>query len=156
MKQNVPGWYGVGTALKEMMKDGQGEELKDLFKNSMFFRALLDNSMQSLSKTFFPLTEHLKSHTTFGTIWTMIKEEFDLTVQMILEVSNMHALMDSNPEIKQSIALREKIVLPLLTIQQFALQEINDSDGTKYEEDKLKKLVVRSLFGIINATRNSA
>ncbi len=156
MKQNVPGWYGVGTALKEMMREGQAEELNDLFKNSMFFRALLDNSMQSLSKTFFPLTEHLKSHDTFGSIWTLIKEEFDLTVQMILEVSQMESLMESSPHIKQSIGLREKIVLPLLTIQQFALQEINESNGSKYDEDQLRKIVIRSLFGIINATRNSA
>lgn len=156
MKQNVPGWYGVGTAINEMIEKGEEEKLKALYRESMFFRALLDNSMQSLSKTFFPLTKHLENHERFGDIWVMIKEEFDLTIKMILIVSDMSSLMESHPEIKQSIALREKIVLPLLTIQQFALQEINDGSSDRYEGDILRKLVVRSLFGIINATRNSA
>lgn len=156
MKQNVPGWYGVGTALNEMIEKGEGDELKKLFRESMFFRALLDNSMQSLSKTFFPLTEYLRSHEKFGDIWVTIKSEFDLTVKTILIISDTDSLMASTPEIKQSIALREKIVLPLLTIQQFALQMLNDESSKKYDENVLRKLIVRSLFGIINATRNSA
>jgi phosphoenolpyruvate carboxylase len=51
-------------------------------------------------------------------------------------------------------------VLPLLTIQQFALQQIQMlKKSKKIDTDLLKvyeKLVVRSLYGNINASRNSA
>jgi len=55
--------------------------------------------------------------------------------------------------------MREKIVLPLLTIQQYAMAKTRDPDGNNVsEEDKqiYQKLVMRCSFGIINAGRNSA
>ena len=61
---------------------------------------------------------------------------------------------------KASIDMREDIVLPLLTIQQFALrkiQEIQKSEKPNTELLKIyEKMVTRSLFGNINASRNSA
>ena len=55
--------------------------------------------------------------------------------------------------------MREDIVLPLLTIQQYALMMINLIKEFN-SEDKLlpvyEKLVTRSLFGNTNASRNSA
>jgi phosphoenolpyruvate carboxylase len=48
--------------------------------------------------------------------------------------------------------MREKIVLPLLTIQQYALGKLHQ----KGSDEILEKMVTRSLFGNINASRNSA
>jgi phosphoenolpyruvate carboxylase len=55
--------------------------------------------------------------------------------------------------------MRENIVLPLLTIQQYALKQIQDlqkTDGNIKEIEVYEKMVMRSLFGNINASRNSA
>ena len=60
---------------------------------------------------------------------------------------------------KASIEIREKIVLPLLTIQQFALKQIQELQNSEGNEEKIavyEKMVMRSLFGNINASRNSA
>jgi phosphoenolpyruvate carboxylase len=61
--------------------------------------------------------------------------------------------MQDEPLNKSSVQMREKIVLPLLTIQQFALNKIHLESEFKsiYEQ-----IVMRSLFGNINASRNSA
>ena len=68
--------------------------------------------------------------------------------------------MQDYPESKASIEVREEIVLPLLTIQQYALKKVKDLDGnTKAEQSKravYEKIITRSLFGNINASRNSA
>ena len=61
--------------------------------------------------------------------------------------------MEEEPFSKASIAIREKIVLPLLTIQQYALQQIIKGDKNT---EVYKKIVTRSLYGNINASRNSA
>ena len=61
--------------------------------------------------------------------------------------------MEEEPISRQSILMREHIVLPLLVIQQFALQKIGE--GSPYS-DLYEKIVVRSLYGNINASRNSA
>ena len=81
--------------------------------------------------------------------------EFELSIRMILDLSSMPELMENNPSIRESIKLREKIVLPLITVQQFALMALRNSTD-KANEPTYRKLIVRCMFGIINAARNSA
>ena len=109
--------------------------------------------MMSLCKTYFPLTSYMKEDKTFGEFWNVLHDEFLLSKEMMLQVSGYKSLMEEEPISRQSIKIREKIVLPLLTIQQYALQKIaaNPSSSEVY-----KKMVVRSLYGNINASRNSA
>jgi phosphoenolpyruvate carboxylase len=157
MKQNIPGFYGVGTALRELKRQGKMRELKQLFRDSLFFRTLLSNSMMSLTKCYYPATAYLAKDKDFGEFWKIMHAEFKLSTSMILEVSGLHELMENNPVNRDSVKLRERIVLPLITIQQFALYQLRNLDGkTKQYEANYRKLVVRCMFGIINAARNSA
>lgn len=157
MKQNIPGFYGVGTALKELKKQGKLPELKALFKHSLFFRTLLSNSMMSLTKTYYPATAYLGKDKEFSELWKKMNNEYKLSVQMLLEVSGYAELMDNTPMNRDSVKLRERIVMPLITIQQFALQHLRGLEPIdKQYEQTCRKLVIRCMFGIINAARNSA
>ena len=68
--------------------------------------------------------------------------------------------MENEPVGKASIDVRESIVLPLLTIQQYALKKIQDLENEPIKDENkvaiFEKIVTRSLFGNINASRNSA
>ncbi len=158
MKQNIPGFYGVGRALKHLKAEGKMKELKRLFRQSLFFRTLLGNSMMSLTKSYFPATTYLANDEEFGEFWNKLHEEYKLSIAMILEVSGLSELMENNPLNRDSVKLRERIVLPLITIQQFALQQLRSPDFPKEKEytKEYRKLVLRCMFGIINAARNSA
>ncbi|MCW5519066.1 phosphoenolpyruvate carboxylase [Aureitalea sp. L0-47] len=159
LKQNVPGFYGVGHALEEFKKAGAFDKVKALYNNSLFFRTLLENSMMSLSKSFFPLTAYMKDDPEFGEFWTIIYNEYRRTRELLLELSGYEELMEDSKAMKASIAVREQIVLPLLTIQQYALREIQKLRKEGASEKDLEvweKMVTRSLFGNINASRNSA
>lgn len=157
MKQNIPGFYGVGTAIKELKKQGKMPELKALFKHSLFFRTLLSNSMMSLTKTYYPATAYLAKDKEFSELWKKMFAEYKLAVQMLLEVSGFSELMENTPLNRDSVKLRERIVLPMITIQQFALQQLRNLDSAeKPYEQVYRKLVLRCMFGIINAARNSA
>jgi phosphoenolpyruvate carboxylase len=157
MKQNIPGFYGVGSALRELKRQGKMKDVKQLFKDSLFFRTLLSNSMMSLSKCYYPATAYLSKDKEFGEFWNMMFAEYKLSVSMILEVSGLSELMENTPVNRDSVKLRERIVLPLITIQQFALHQLRNLDAkNKEHEGQYRKLVVRCMFGIINAARNSA
>lgn len=157
MKQNIPGFYGVGTAIRELKKQGKLSDLKSLYKQSLFFRTLLSNSMMSLTKTYYPATAYLAKDKEFSEFWKKMFAEYKLSSQMILEVSGLAELMENNPLNRDSVKLRERIVLPLITIQQYALQQLRNIDATeKPYERNYQKLVLRCMFGIINAARNSA
>ncbi|MEZ4877223.1 MAG: phosphoenolpyruvate carboxylase [Flavobacterium sp.] len=157
MKQNVPGFYGVGTALKYFEDNNRWEEVQLLYENSLFFKTLLENSMMSLAKSFFPLTSYMKKDKEFGAFWQIIYDEFLETKRLLLKIAGHKELMDNYPDGKASIQIREQIVRPLLTIQQYALSQLRRG---KIDDVELKeiyeKLVVRSLFGNTNASRNSA
>jgi phosphoenolpyruvate carboxylase len=79
LKQNVTGYYGVGSALQQMEKEGKWPQVQKLYKNSLFFKTLLDNCEMSMLKSFFPLTEFLSNHEQFGELWNMIYDEYLLT-----------------------------------------------------------------------------
>ncbi|MCU7694565.1 phosphoenolpyruvate carboxylase [Haoranjiania flava] len=159
IKQNVTGYYGLGTALSVLEKKGKWKELKALYSSSLFFRALMDNSQMSMQKCFFPITRHQSEHPVYGEVWEMVHEEFLLTEKMVLKLAGESELMEKYPVEKMSIQMRERIVLPLLTIQQYAMHKVSEINARHSDSDfksTYEKMIMRCSFGIINAGRNSA
>ena len=157
MKQNIPGFYGVGSALKALGEQRGTSRLKSFYQDSLFFRTLLGNSMMSLTKTYYRATTYLAHDPEFGEFWKKMFSEYELSRQQVLEVSGLSGLMENNPGIRDSVRLRERIVLPLVAIQQFALMNLrNLAESNKMYELRYRKLIIRCMFGIINAARNSA
>ena len=156
MKQNVPGFYGVGTALQVLKEKGMWKEVQSLFNNIAFFRTLIDNSMMSMVKSNFAITKYVDKDPQFSAIWNTIKNEFILTTQLYLELSGGKSLMENDTVGKHSILLRDRIVLPLLTIQQYALGKMQEEGLSEASKNAYEKLLTRTMFGIINAARNSA
>ena len=159
MKQNVTGYYGVGFALEAMERKGRWNEVKQLYQNSSFFKTLLDNCEMAMLKSYFPLTAYLSDHPVFGEIWNKIYEEYERTRGYIFKLSGHRELMADYPVEQLSIQMRERIVLPLTTIQQYAMARIREMEEGKVPpalKEEFEKLVIRCSFGIINAGRNSA
>ncbi len=82
--------------------------------------------MMSMSKTYFPLTYYLRNDKVFGEFWQILYNEYVLSHEMLLEIADYKTLMEEEPLSRSSIKMRENIVLPLLTIQQYALQKIKE------------------------------
>lgn len=159
LKQNVPGFYGVGSALKKMDEEGKLASFQQLYKDSLFFRTLMENCEMAMLKSFFPLTAYLGKHKVFGELWQTIYDEYELTKQYITRLTGHSELMADYPVDQLSIQMRERIVLPLLTIQQYSLTKIREIDEQLIQSPMkavYEKLVMRCSFGIINAGRNSA
>jgi len=158
LKQNVPGFYGLGTALQVEYEKDKLQDCKKLYQDSIFFKALINNSAQSMSKSNFALTSYMKDDPKFGSFWQMIHKEYQLAKKLVLEVSGQKEFLEDNARSRRSIKLRENVVLPLLIIQQYALIQIQNlkRSGNTENLKEYEKMVMRSLFGNINASRNSA
>ena len=152
LKQNVPGFYGVGLSLEKFEESGRFDQVMALYENNAFFRTLVYNSMMSLTKSFFKLTAYMQNDPEYGPFWDQIYDEYQRAKKYLLKLTGQSELMENEPAGKASIMMREKIVLPLLTIQQYALGKLHK----KGSDEVLEKMVTRSLFGNINASRNSA
>jgi phosphoenolpyruvate carboxylase len=164
MKQNIAGYYGFGSALSVLNAQGKKNALSVLYQKSLFFRTLVQNSMQALSKSYLPLTHYIKKDKKFGKFWERIFEETVLTQKLLQEVSDQSKLLETVPVTQESIFLREQIVLPLLVTQHYALMKLrelkneNSSDSLETQEKitLFQKIIVKSLAANINASRNSA
>ena len=156
-KQNVPGFFGVGSSLNHFYNKDDFYSVEELYKNSSFFRTLIANSMMSLTKSFFKLTSYMQKDSKFGEFWKIIYDEYELSKKMILKLTNFEVLMEDQPAGRESIKVRESIVQPLITIQQYALNKIHENSNKNINDSEVyEKLVTRCLFGNINAARNSA
>jgi phosphoenolpyruvate carboxylase len=159
LKQNVPGFYGVGAALEKADAGGNLNEIKAMYEQNAFFKTLIDNCEMAMQKSFFPLTAFLENHPVYGEIRRKIFAEFELCRKYLALISGKSALMSDYPVEQQSVQTRERIVLPLTTIQQYAIGKIREIEENSPDDERkntFEKLAMRCSFGIINAGRNSA
>ncbi len=157
LKQNVPGFYGVGTAIHNL--ETEIDEIAKMYRSNLFFKALIDNCEMAMQKSFFPLTAFLENDVEYGEMWRKIHDEYELCRKYLSLITGTDALMAALPLEQQSVRTRERIVLPLVTIQQYALTCLRGMETDLTNDDvrsDYEKLVVRCSFGIINAGRNSA
>ena len=93
-------------------------------------------------------------------MWQMIHAEYELTKQYLFKITGNNELMADYPVEQLSVQMRERIVLPLTTIQQYAITRVRELEEKLVqqspEKTSFEKLVMRCSFGIINAGRNSA
>jgi len=158
LKQNVTGYYGVGSALQSLDKKGKLSAIKKMYRENLFFKTLIDNCEMAMKKSFFPLTEYLSKDPKYGEIWNNIYQEYELTLRYLFQLSGKNELMADYPVEQTSVTMRERIVLPITTIQQFAMARIREREeriAPVAEKENYEKLVIRCSFGIINAGRNS-
>lgn len=155
MKQNIAGFYGLGYALEQANKQGKLPELKQLYQRSLFFRTLLQNSMQSILKSNMAITDYLAKDRQYGDFWQLLKKENKRSQDMLLLVSG-NSLLSSDTITRESILKREQIMLPCLIIQQYALICLRQRQTLPTKEKAiLKKLVLKTIPIIINASRNA-
>ncbi len=160
LKMQIPGFYGLGAALAEVIAAGREAELRRLYRGSRFFRALLDNAAMSLLKSRFDITAHLQADARLGPLWRDLYDEARRVEQCILLIAQQPQLLANDPLVRASIRFREEIVLPLLVIVHDAFARYNDlvSRGRADCEDavRARKMALKGIAAVINATRNAA
>ncbi|WDF67719.1 phosphoenolpyruvate carboxylase [Sphingobacterium oryzagri] len=156
LKQNIPGFYGVGTALRWADENNLWSYVKNLYESSGMFKTIIDNCMMSMTKSNFDITAYMQYDETFGEFWSMLRDEYELTRHYVLKLSNSSVLMEHYPIERASILAREKIILPLLTIQHYAIRILRGKELSEEKEAIYRKLIARTIYGVVNAGRNLA
>jgi phosphoenolpyruvate carboxylase len=120
----LPGWFGVGTALQEVMEARPDAEalLRELYQRWDFFRAVADNATREMARARLAIAHEyaaLDDSDLSETLHARIVEEFDRTRTAILRITGRAEFLEENPVIRKSIALRNPYtdVLNLLQIE---------------------------------------
>ena len=117
-------WYGLGTALDSYLRDGGGAglaQLRELYAKWPFFGTLIDNAQLSLAKADLFIARHyanlVKPDELGEEIFSQIRQEYELGVAGILEITEQQQLLDKAEVLRESIRLRNPYVDPLNFLQ---------------------------------------
>ena len=145
----VPAWLGAGTGLSEVPVD----ELRRLYREWPFFRALVENLEMSLAKTSMEIAERylelVPDERVGRRLFGALRAEHDATIARVLEIVEARDLLDRHPVLQQSVRLRNPYVDPMNAIQVELLKRWRGGD-----ESALRPLL-RSIAGIAAALRNT-
>jgi phosphoenolpyruvate carboxylase len=158
---NLPGWYGVGSALEAYQRrhgaDGLAR-LQDLYRDWTFFATVLDTVELSLAKASVEVAERyaqLAEGEASAAIWVRLREEFARTRTALLRITGRRELLDAMPELQRSIALRNPYVDSLSEVQVrllAALRQLPRGDARRAE---LERLVHLSVSGVAAGIQNT-
>ena len=120
-RHTLPAWYGIGSALKGFKEEHGIEILKEMYQQWPFFRALLSNVQMALFKARMDTAKEYSSlwsnKELSAKIYTKIKDEYEQTVNCVMEIANLDKLMDETPLLQYSLERREPYLDPLNHVQ---------------------------------------
>ena len=155
----VPGWFGVGTALREWIGDDEDgsrlEELRELNRSWPFFESVLSNMAQVMSKSDLALAklyaDLVSDREVADRIFGRIREEYELTLEMFMKVTGYSSLLEDNPLLARSVDMRFPYLMPLNAIQLEMLRRYRAGDA----RDKVRRGIQLTMNGLATALRNS-
>jgi phosphoenolpyruvate carboxylase len=145
----LPAWFGCGTALAE----AGASELRELYRRLPFFRVVVDNLEMTLAKSSLEIAreylELVPAELEPGRLFAEIADEHARTVEAVLSTLGSDVLLERQPVVRRSIALRNPYVDPINAIQVELLRRFRAGD------DDARLPLMRSIAGIAAALRNT-
>lgn len=150
----LPGWYGLGSGL-EAAREEYGEHLlQDMFGDWMFMRALLRDVEMVLAKAdmsvaarYLDLVKPELRH-----FFTTIRDEFERTVALVLELKQTDVLLDRDSVLQRTIRLRNPYVDPMSSMQIDLLRRWR---ATGCRDDELLDALLLTVNGIAHGLQNT-
>jgi phosphoenolpyruvate carboxylase len=146
MRFNVPGWYGIGTALTEVLESSieNAETLSRWYREWEYFRTMIDNAQQEMARARLVIA---RCYTALSdsSQFERIAGEFDRARSAILRITEQRELLDNNPVIQRSISQRN----PATDVLNLCQVELLSRHRTANDQEKADLAAV--LFASINA-----
>jgi len=157
-RSNLPGWYGLGSALAEVADLADGANiLCAMYDRWPFFRSLIDNAQISLGTASLPVTrlyaDLVDDANIRESIMARIEQEFALACRWVLVASGQSRLLESAPVLRRSIALRNPYVDPIHCAQVELLRAWR-ADGSRDDDSRLPVLL-QTVNGIAAGLQNT-
>jgi phosphoenolpyruvate carboxylase len=147
----LPGWYGVGQALRASDK-GLLREMLDAWP---FFRATVDNLEMVLSKSDMGIAAHyltlVEDQASGEALFGRIRDMWLATQECLLAVTGQGRLLENHPALDASIRLRLPYIEPLnlLQVELLKRHRAGESDA------RVREGIQLSINAIATALRNS-
>ena len=152
----LPGWYGVGTAFSNFINKDKGniDKLRKMYKEWPFFTSLLSNVDMVMSKSDMDIAKeyaNLCKEEETKQVYEEILREWNLTKQVVLEISEHKEFLEDNTYLTRSLENRLQYFNTLNLIQ---LELIKRSREGKLPESQINTIHI-TINGVATGLRNS-
>ena len=169
-RHNLPGWYGVGSALQSFIEEQESnlERLRAMYKGWVFFRSLVDNAQLSIGTADMSVAKLyaglVVDEAVRDKVYSAIADEYERTRQALLQITEQEQLMESSPVLQRSILLRNPYVDPLHCLQvrmmkewrtSFAAEVATPLDELSAEARRLLEGIFQTINGIAAGVQSS-
>lgn len=169
----LPAWYGVGTALNNFLQQEPEEHLKLLryfYLKWPFFKMAISKVEMTLSKVDLEIAHHYVRELThpenrdrFEAVFDRIATEFNLTRELILNITEHQRLLDGDPDLQRSVQLRNATIVPLGLLQVSLLKRLREHQSqsvtgvihSRYSKGELLRGALLTINGIAAGMRNT-
>jgi phosphoenolpyruvate carboxylase len=162
---NLPGWYGLGSALEAYRAD-HGEagltEIARLYRSWPFLSSVLDNAEMILAKADMGVARRYASLVADAGAggagarrWAAIEAEYHRTVTLLLRVTGRDRLLDGAPVLQRSIGLRNPYVDSLSELQVRLLARLRSMAPDDPDAGRVLRLVQLTVNGVAAGLQNT-
>jgi phosphoenolpyruvate carboxylase len=154
---NLPGWFGLGSALAVVKDDVL---LREMYQGWALFNTMLNNAEMSLLKADMGIAslyvELVPDKKLGSEMFRAILAEYDRTRDIVLSISAHSNLLDAEPITQHAVQLRNPYVDPLNYIQVEMLRRIRTlSDQEGEEAQAIREVIGITINGIAAGLRNT-
>ncbi len=153
-RANVPGWYGIGSALEGHLATAgrsAAARLRALHRSWPFFASLIDTAELALARTDLTTFRRyllLAPGPDAARIAAAIEAEFERSVRLVTAVAGRDRLLADDPALVRSLDLRAPYVDALSAVQADALGRLRRAGPDDPDTPRLKRIVGETLGGI--------
>lgn len=136
---NIPGWYGLGSALAAQNIDA----LQDMYQHFPFFKAMLDKIEMVLGKTDITIArayaDLVEDQALANNFYQTIKAEYELTLSKVLEITNK-PLLENQAVLQQSLDERYASLSTLNHLQTLLIKRVGDDMESEWVQPLLRSI----------------
>ncbi|BAZ37829.1 phosphoenolpyruvate carboxylase [Calothrix sp. NIES-4101] len=169
----LPSWYGMGAALREFLDEEPEEHLKLLqyfYIKWPFFKMVISKAEMTLAKVDLQIAQHYVQELSHPEdrercqrVFDQIAQEYYLTRDLVLKITEHAHLLDGDPILQRSVQLRNGTIVPLGFIQVSLLKRLRESKKlstsgvihSRYSKGELLRGALLTINGIAAGMRNT-
>ena len=156
----LPAWYGVGSAFAQFSDQAGGLEcLRDMYRNWLFFRSLVDNLQMVLVKADMRIARHyatlVADQRERERVFTIIESEFTRTRDCVLQITEQRSVLERQPGLLASLHLRDPYLDPMSYFQVRLLRELRRLPVDDAQRPAHLQAVLRTINGIAAGLQNT-
>jgi phosphoenolpyruvate carboxylase len=153
-RQIVPGWFGVGSGLRQARAAGYEDLILQMAEEWSFMATFISNVEMTLFKTDLEISESYVKELVdpeYRYVLDVIREEYEITIEEVLALKGTSQLLEDSALLQRTLSVRDIYLDPINYLQVSLLARNRAGE----ESPELDRALLLTVNGIAAGMRNT-